>query len=707
MTSPVVRLDAPDALRITLWRAPDRPDAGERRTVTWSALADMMRSYASSVHVRTGWSPAVFSGDYRRKANAETVSALALDFDDAPLTLEGALELYGAHKGLVSTTRHHRPEQPKLRVALALSRPVSTDEHAQILAHFRRQAAELGFESDDKCTDPSRFWFWGGACEGCSKCEGRGAPADEQRVVELEGLPVDVDDLLERLAIESEPVAAVADAKPEPHATTGRDQKRARAMLEHYVGEVERTPKTKRNATMSEAAFCLGGFAHHGLDEELVVSELVEAARRGGWDPSYMARHAATARRQFREGAKRPRDLPEDDSPAAGSKPSAAPSESAFDGTWLDVPQLWMSDAPPPRRWLVRHPTRDGLECAPGQGDGVLPLGRVGVLAAAGGAGKTMLLVQLALSIATGRPWLGHLQIGERGRVLLGLAEETPEECHRRLYTVASALELSADDRELVTRRVVVLPLMGKRPALVAADDRGNVAKTTAFAELRHLLEHHAGNEGWRLLALDPMSRWLPGSERDNDVATAALTVAESLCSSPGDPTVLISAHSSKLARRLGAADTRGVTGIVDAARWEAQLRSADGEITLEQTKSNYSAPWRGPLVLARERGGVLRVVPAAEREALAEERDEARAEAKAARKRAEHERVVGVVVATVRDRGADGVSSVDGLAAELGVSRAAVRSAMGTAVDRGLVVRTGQTRASRYVVPEHAEVSP
>lgn len=132
--------------------------------------------------------------------------------------------------------------------------------------------------------------------------------------------------------------------------------------------------------------------------------------------------------------------------------------ETEQSGAGSVLPSLWraleptlLTDPPEPRRWLLRHPDPESADIGANDGSGLLPLGKVGVLSAEGGAGKTSVLVALALSVATGRPWLGHFRVDEaarRGRVLLALGEEDEEEVHRRLYAASEALGLDGESRK-------------------------------------------------------------------------------------------------------------------------------------------------------------------------------------------------------------------------------------------------------------------
>ncbi len=332
----------------------------------------------------------------------------------------------------------------------------------------------------------------------------------------------------------------------------------------------------------------------------------------------------------------------------------------------------------------------------------MLPLGKAGVLSAEGGAGKTQLLVQLAVSIITGRRWLDHFVVGAEARgkrVLLALAEEDAEEIDRRCYDVAAALQLTADERALVASRLVALPLAGTPVALLRRAEGGSLAETPELASLRRLLTEDAG-EGWALVVLDPLSRWAgPDAEAENEAATRTVQALESLVRVPGGPTVLCAAHSSKLARRTGTVDTRGVTAITDGLRWEGQLRVVDAEVHFRQAKSNYSRPMpeSREIELVRGADGVLRVPSA-------DERDRRAAEDHGAAERAIGADVARVVDALARERQASSVDAIAGLA---GMKLTAGRRAVRLAMDRGLITRVGTAREPLYRVCEETPIPP
>jgi len=352
---------------------------------------------------------------------------------------------------------------------------------------------------------------------------------------------------------------------------------------------------------------------------------------------------------------------------------------------WKPVGLAFLTTPPPARRWLLRR----------SDGKGLLPRGRAGVLAGEGGAGKTLSLLYLAVSVIAGRPWFGCFPpdddaVGERAALLLG--EEELEEVHRRLWTIATALQLSEAERELIADRLTVVPLAGCPVGLLETTARGEVLETQFYRDLVELL----GSGGpWGFVGIDPFSRFAQeGAEADNYHATRFLQAVETLTGAPGGPTVLVAAHSSKLSRRLGSADVRGVSGITDAARWVGTLLAEkNGAVVFEQAKSNYSLKldpvrlvWRDHLLVAQTEED-LDAEKSAEQAAVAEALDAD----------------VRAVVDALRREGPLG--SKDAVARAAGLRAARGRTALDVAISRGLAVRTGNSRRTVYSAADSTEV--
>ena len=122
----------------------------------------------------------------------------------------------------------------------------------------------------------------------------------------------------------------------------------------------------------------------------------------------------------------------------------ATPAERALSGV-SSVGRLFGADFfdqnnKPPRRKVLLEQRDMNEQPAP-----FLPLGKVGLFVSPGGVGKTTVLSQLAISVATGLPWLGF-EVASPGKVFLGLGEEDKDEVHRRLHDAGNLYGLGDKD---------------------------------------------------------------------------------------------------------------------------------------------------------------------------------------------------------------------------------------------------------------------
>lgn len=306
---------------------------------------------------------------------------------------------------------------------------------------------------------------------------------------------------------------------------------------------------------------------------------------------------------------------------------------------------------PPDRVWLLRQDTGD-------KAPGFFPLGKVGILSAAGGTGKTMALASLALAVATRRPWLqaggmpsGHREtgfgVGTPGRVALLLAEETADEVHRRLFYAGRMMGLGSDDLALAAARVEIFALASVNVALVTEDGEEEPRALELVKRLAEIVKDDPA--GWAAVILDPLSRFGGiGAEVDNGHATRAIQALERLTTLPGGPGVLVAHHERKgNGEDAGQDAVRGSSALVDGARWAARLipvfkPRAPGQkgkpsalrerwttihgcraVELDLVKTNYTPGIDGRrlLILDGAHGGALRVATRSEKDALASER--------------------------------------------------------------------------------------
>lgn len=213
---------------------------------------------------------------------------------------------------------------------------------------------------------------------------------------------------------------------------------------------------------------------------------------------------------------------------------------------------------PPPRQWLIEE---------------LVPSNIVGLLAAAGGTGKSMLALQLAVSIASGVSFFGF-PASKRGQVLIMSAEDDREEYHRRLAAVVN--ELGKDNlhssgvKAGIRENLFVLDRVGK--------DNRLTEKRLSAVQKTSLVDQIAGAANslkcCRLIILDPLSRFDGGEPNDNSDSTRLVEAAESIRRKTG-ATVLLVHHVNKTSIKdpeRGQEAVRGASALVDGVRWVALL---------------------------------------------------------------------------------------------------------------------------------------
>lgn len=249
--------------------------------------------------------------------------------------------------------------------------------------------------------------------------------------------------------------------------------------------------------------------------------------------------------------------------------------------------------------------------------DFVLPgivAGTVAALVAPGAAGKSMLALQAAVTIASGPDLLGLSRAGgwkpTTGRVVYMAAEDISQALCLRSHAIG--LHLAPAQREAVAERLHIAPLVGRCVDIMSAYWRDWIAQQA---------------DGARLLILDTLRRFHAAEETDGGAMAKLIGVMESVCRDTGT-TILFLHHASKAATLGGGGGlqqaSRGSSVLVDNIRGqlnlvgmtdkEAQDFGIDADcrdrfVRLVVAKPNYCA--RPPDIwLRKHEGGVL--LPAA-----------------------------------------------------------------------------------------------
>ena len=168
---------------------------------------------------------------------------------------------------------------------------------------------------------------------------------------------------------------------------------------------------------------------------------------------------------------------------------------------------------------------------------GLWPADAYGVLAAQEKAGKTWAALDLAVSVACGRPWLDHFTCPNPGSVLVFLGEGGERATVRRILAIATAKDVDPD--QLADR----LRLCFRVPRLAAPGAGGELAA------IQHELSAHPA----ALVVLDPLYLAAAGASGSNlyDMG-AVLQAIQGVCQAAGCA-LLVVTHWNKTGDGRGA----------------------------------------------------------------------------------------------------------------------------------------------------------
>ncbi|MBQ10470.1 MAG: hypothetical protein CMJ45_02850, partial [Planctomyces sp.] len=124
----------------------------------------------------------------------------------------------------------------------------------------------------------------------------------------------------------------------------------------------------------------------------------------------------------------------------------------------------------------------------------ILPSGGASLVAGESGIGKTWVTLDLAISVALGRPWLAHFP-AKQGNVLVIDEENAKPLLRKRLQKLLKAAQLDVDGSTLGVRFLTGKGINLSDPVFVSAVERVLAASSPDLVIIDSLVRIHTGNE--------------------------------------------------------------------------------------------------------------------------------------------------------------------------------------------------------------------
>lgn len=189
--------------------------------------------------------------------------------------------------------------------------------------------------------------------------------------------------------------------------------------------------------------------------------------------------------------------------------------------------------------------------------DGLIPEHNVTLFGGDGGTGKSLLILQLAFSVATGSPWLGRRV--PRGNVLFVSAEDEPDEIHRRLARILQGE--GKDFSDLADFNI--LSLSDRAAVLVksAKSDDGKLLRTPLYHYFCQTVDRLRPS----LVILDTLADFYAGDENNRTETREFVSLLRRMAIKSSATIVLLS-HPSQHGMTTGAG-TSGSTAWSNSCR--------------------------------------------------------------------------------------------------------------------------------------------
>lgn len=220
------------------------------------------------------------------------------------------------------------------------------------------------------------------------------------------------------------------------------------------------------------------------------------------------------------------------------------------------------------------------------------------LMCAAGGTGKTTLLLYEAVCIATGRDLWGF-RVLNPGATLFITAEDSRDLFAARLREIVAAIGLSDCERRLALEHIAVWDVSSDLVRLAELDPNGNIRLTGLADQISRAYQ----GSGLVQIVFDPAISFSPGERVVNDGEQAVVTACRRIVRGLNCCVRLIH-HTGKVNARNGALDQyagRGGTALPDGCRMVAVMSSVGGENLPPNPPEGFDlAPGDSGFILAR-----------------------------------------------------------------------------------------------------------
>lgn len=307
-----------------------------------------------------------------------------------------------------------------------------------------------------------------------------------------------------------------------------------------------------------------------------------------------------------------------DDSEIRGLFQSAYLHFESDESGWSDDADVlqYLTEEPKPQEWLVEN---------------CLPKYCLGVLAGPPAGSKGMLTLELGMSLALGRDWLGNRTT--KGKMLYLSAEDHGEEIHRRLYKIAAHHRLSMDERREVANHLKAKYINGEI-TLFKVTREGELQRNRGFYKLQNAVRKFKPD----IVVIDTESKFFGIPENNNEITSQACGILENeICLMLGC-NILVIAHTAKSSwsekgnndfyRSLTIEVVRGASALPGSARWvmavspmtsiraqktfgTAALGTKDSEFVAYKIAKNSNGPLSDTRYVHRLSDGTLESVEA------------------------------------------------------------------------------------------------